>query len=207
VGIIISLIPLISFYFGFLFLKETVKGKHILLGVVSILGVTITTLGEQVASFSFAGFLFSMISVVSAAFFNVFSRKIAPLYDTYERTYLMFLIGMMVFLPLGVIQNFSHLGDALTALVQTPMFFLDMIYLAGISSVLAFLMINDAMTHVVVSKAAIFANLTTVVSILAGVLFLHEHFGWFQLLGSVLIVGSVYLMNQDKNLKLNEEGK
>lgn len=207
VGIIISLIPLVSFYFGFLFLKETVKLKHILLGIISIVGVTVTTLGEQVASFSLLGFFFILISVISAAFFNVFSRKIAPLYDTYERTYLMFLIGMIVFIPLGLFQNGADLARALKTVFASPRFFIDMIYLAGISSVLAFLMINDAMTHVKVSKAAIFANLTTVVSILAGVLFLQESFGWFQLLGSLLIIVSVYLMNKDKNVQRVEEGK
>ena len=42
----------------------------------------------------------------------------------------------------------------------------------------------------------IFANLTTVISIIAGVVFLHESFTAFQVLGAAIIVISVYLANR-----------
>ena len=50
------------------------------------------------------------------------------------------------------------------------------LYLSVISSVVAFLMINYALTHISVTITASFNNLITVVSVLAGVLLLHEPF-------------------------------
>jgi drug/metabolite transporter (DMT)-like permease len=52
------------------------------------------------------------------------------------------------------------------------------------------------MTYLDVAKASIFANITTMISILAGVLILKESFGIYQVIGSIIIIASVYGVNQ-----------
>ncbi len=205
VGIILSMIPLVSFFLGNLFLNEKVKPVHILFGILSILGVAITTLGESSNDFSAIGFLLIMGSVITAALFNVFSRKIADAFDSYERTYIMFLMGAIVFSIIGLFTSINTFEVEITNIFENTQFWIDILYLSSVSSVGAFLMINYAMTHTSVAKASIFANLTTVVSIFAGVIFLSEDFGWFQLVGSVIIVFSVYRMNKAKKKKKANE--
>ena len=57
-------------------------------------------------------------------------------------------------------------------------------------------------------NAAVFINLATVISIAAGVLIVKEHLYWYQAVGGILIVLSVwgtnYFENRVKNLKEKE---
>lgn len=71
-------------------------------------------------------------------------------------------------------------------------------YLAIFSSVIAFMLLTYGTDHVSVSEASIFANLITVISIIAGVVVLNESFGMMQVIGAVIIVVSVYLSSVDK---------
>ena len=57
-------------------------------------------------------------------------------------------------------------------------------------------MINYALTHISVTITASFSNLTTVVSVLAGVLLLHEPFSILQVIAVALILLGVYGVNK-----------
>jgi len=196
VGIILALIPITSFVFGFFYLKEKVKPIQIVFAIIAILGVCLTTIGQSEGQFSWIGFVLILGAVISAAMFNVLSRKIATEFSAFERTYIMFFIGFITFVPIGLIESIGSFQELIIIPFQNVQFWISVVFLAGLSSVLAFLMINYAMTHLEVAKAAIFANLTTVIAILAGVLFLDEHFGIFQIIGSCIIVLSVYGVNR-----------
>ena len=78
-----------------------------------------------------------------------------------------------------------------------PIFLIAVLYLAVLSSVAAFICLNWGTVRISVSEAALFANLTTVISIFAGVVFLHESFSLFQLCGAAIIIGSVYVANRN----------
>lgn len=197
VGIILSLIPITSFGLGSLFLKERVSMSQIGFAILGISGVILTTLGEATGSFSLLGMLFILGSVVTASLFNVISRRSATQFDAYERTFVQFFVGFIMFVPLAIM-DISKDITRWTTPVSTFSFWGGMIFLAAVSSVLAFLLINHAMTHVEVAKASIFANVTTIVSIFAGIVFLHESFGWVQALGTVVILVSVYGVNRPR---------
>jgi drug/metabolite transporter (DMT)-like permease len=74
-----------------------------------------------------------------------------------------------------------------------PQFWGCIIYLAVASSVIAFMVLNYGSSHVSVSEASLFANLTTVISIVAGVIVLHETFTMQQVIGAVINIASVYI--------------
>lgn len=191
VGIILSLIPMVSFLVGFVFLKEKIHSSQILFAVLSIIGVFFTTIGQGEGTFSWIGFFLIIGSVITAALFNVISRKVASSFSAFERTYVMLLIGFITFSALGILESRNNLYSLLIVSLQNPSFWVSILFLACFSSVGAFILINYAMTYVSVAKASIFTNLTTVISIVAGVVFLNEHFGWFQLIGSIIIIVSV----------------
>ena len=62
-----------------------------------------------------------------------------------------------------------------------------------VSSVAAFIFQNWGNNYVTVSEATLFANLTTVISIFAGVIFLHEIFTVQQIIGALAILISVFV--------------
>jgi drug/metabolite transporter (DMT)-like permease len=81
---------------------------------------------------------------------------------------------------------------------STPAFWGCIVYLSIVSSVMAFLLLNYGSSYVSVSEASIFANLTTVISIAAGIIFVNETFTLWQIIGAIIIVGSVYISSTNK---------
>lgn len=198
VGIILSLVPVVSLVFGVLFLKERVRTIQVLFALVSVIGVFFTTLGQDTGSFSWVGFSLLLVAVCAAAMFNVLSRKISKEFTAFERTYVMFALGCITFVGIALIECRGSMQERLLTPMTDSGFWVSIIFLAGVSSVGAFLMLNYSMTHLDVAKASIFANITTIISILVGVIVLKEHFGGYQILGSIIIIASVYVVNRSK---------
>lgn len=196
VGTIIALVPVVSLVFGALFLSEKTLPFQVVCALVSVIGVFLTTLGQHSGSFSWLGFILIFGSVCAASMFNVLSRKISEEFSAFERTYIMFALGCVIFVGMALIECRGHFVEMVLLPMSNPGFLLPVIYLSGASSVGAFLMLNFAMTHLEVAKASIFTNITTIISILAGVLIFKENFGLFQILGSVIIIASVYGVNR-----------
>ena len=56
---------------------------------------------------------------------------------------------------------------------------------------------NYAMTYLEVNRVVVFANITPVVSVIAGVLFLGEPFSAIFLVGIILILLGVYMVSKE----------
>ena len=200
VGIIISLAPVTSMLFGFLLLHEKVRPFQVACSVVSVFGVALTTIGQNSGGSSLLGFLAIVGAVIAASLYNVLTRRISQDFSAFERTYAMFGLGTIVFVPISLIQAGANLQELSVPLTNMS-FWVSILFLAGLSSVAAFLMLNYAMTHISVAKTSIFANITTIISIIAGVVVLHERFGLFQILGSLVIIACVYGVNKPVEFK------
>ena len=110
-------------------------------------------------------------------------------------TYVMFVVGMAVFIPVALIQAGGISSELITAPVQSGSFWLAVLYLGILSSGVAYGLLNFANSHLTVSESSLFSNVTTVVSVLAGVLFLKEDFSLWQALGVVIILVCVFVAN------------
>lgn len=195
IGTVIAIVPVISVTLGFILLRERVTPFQIVWACVSVVGIFITTLGQKIADFNWLGFILALIAVLAAAMYNVLGRKISVQYSAVERTYIMFLMGSVVFPVLGLIEYRSDMQLLLIPLRSVD-FWVSVLFLGGVSSVAAYLLLNYAITHISIAKASIFANITTVISIFAGVLILKESFGVFQIIGSVVVILSAYFVNR-----------
>lgn len=196
VGTMLALIPMVSLVMSAVFLKEKASKLQVVFALISVFGVFLTGMGSQsTGSFSWAGFLLLIGAVLCAAIFNILSRKLSDDFSAVERTLVMFILGAVSFGVCAIIENWGDLGAMLVPMQQGS-FWVSILFLSGASSVGAFLMINYAMTYLDVAKASIFSNLTTVISILAGVLLLSEPFSLWQAIGSVIIIASVYFVSR-----------
>ncbi|QSX09252.1 DMT family transporter [Alkalibacter rhizosphaerae] len=195
-GIMIAMVPMVSLILSGLILKEKVRLTQGLFVLLSIVGVFFTTAGQLDVDFQWGGFFLLMGAVFSAGLFNIFNRKLAREFGSFERTYVMFALGFVVFTGVALVENRGVPLMTVLEPMKDPVFWGSVTFLAVASSVGAFLMLNYAATHLSVVQATIFSNITTIVSILAGVLILKEDFGVFQLLGSVIIIISAYGVNR-----------
>lgn len=195
-GIIIAIVPVTTIFAGMIFLKEIPTKKQVLFSVLSILGVAVTTFGEGNGAFSFAGMLLLLGAVISASVFNILSRECSSDFSAFERTYMMTLVGCVLFSLAAIIQNRNDLYNSMIVPLGIRAIQTSILYLSLLSSVCAFMLLNYASTYLPVAKTSIFANVVTAVTVFAGIFLLNEAFTAFQLIGCIIIVISIYFVNK-----------
>ena len=195
IGTLLALLPIVSLVAARIFLKEKARASQVFFSLLSVAGVFLTTVLKAPGDFSWAGFFLILGAVAAGVIFTVLSRGIAHEFSAFERTYVMFALGSAVFTAVALIESAGNVREMILVPLGSGEFWVSILFLAGLSSVGAFMMLNYAMTYQSVAKTTIFTNITTVITILAGVLILHESFDIYQAIGSVIIIVSAYMVN------------
>lgn len=194
-GIIIALIPIAGVALGTVLLHEKPTPAQLAFSVLSVAGVIVMTATDGLGNFQWRGFLFLLGAVVSGAMFSVQSRSIADKFTAFERTYVMFGLGTAVFVTMAALRIGTE-WTLWTRPLTNGGFWVSILYLAYVSSVGAFLLLNKALDVLDVTRSLVFANVTTVISVLAGVLILHEQFTPIQAVGIVMVIVGVFGVNR-----------
>ena len=197
-GTIVAVIPVASIVTDILIMRSRVTSRQVICAVLSAVGVAITTIGAEGMKSSAIGLIILIGAVCSGALFYVFSKKSGTHFNALEQTYVMFAAGSITYIIFALIQCRGAYREMILMPLQEPGFIIPVLYLAIMSSVVAFVLLNYGTVRVMVSEAAIFTNLTTVISIIAGVVFLHETFTGFQVIGAIVILISVYTANRTR---------
>lgn len=191
-GVIIALVPIAALIAGRLVLREIPSRAQVIWSLVSILGVMLMTLQQSAeGAIRPLGVVMLFGAVISGVTFNILSRRMSAQFSALERTVVMMAVAAVVFTLLAVCECRGDFAR-LTAPLQDGMFMLSMLYLSVLSSIVAFLMINFASNTLPVARTTAFCNLTTAISMFAGVVFLHEPFGLMSLAASAMIILGVW---------------
>lgn len=191
-SIMISLIPVVSMISGIVFLKEVPSPMQYVFTAISVAGVIITALaGRADGTVTILGVLLLLGAVLSSVAYNTASRKISEQFSALERTYAMTVIGLVVFVTVAVIENI-HNPQNIIIHFTNPSYAIAVLYLGIVSSVVAFLLLNYANTHLPVAKTTVFSNITTVVSVFASALFLDEKFTSVTVIATIMIIIGVW---------------
>ena len=194
-GMMIALIPLFVTILSFLFLKEAMRGLQVIFIIISVGGVLFIQLmnNEAGSNNSFLGLLLLFLAVVSAAFFNIFSRKASKTFKPVEITYFMMLAGAVSFnvIYLTQLTISGHVGAYFTNLnhleIIGPIF-----YLGVVASIGGYFLVNVALKHLPAHVAAIYSNLSTIVALVVGATILQEQIYYYHYIGAALIILGVY---------------
>lgn len=194
-GAILATLPIFAMIIASVFLGErtTLLQKICVFG--SVLGVAITSVGKSEGTSTLLGFLLLMGATIAGSLCNVLLRKFSEDFTPFEQNYVMFGFGAVVFTAIAIVQNRSDLLAAYLVPLSSGKFWISIAYLAGLSSIGAFLLITTSLTHMPASLVAPLTSITTVVSILAGVVLLRENFTLLQGIGSAIIVASTFLIS------------
>lgn len=211
-GMMIALIPVAVTIFASIFLKEKPNYMQIIFIITSVAGVLFIIIAKGISNVnpSYVGLLALMGAVLSAGVYNILSRKLSVRFNPVEITYVMMWAGAVVFNGLALIQGALN-GSAVSHF--TPLLnissWLPVLYLGVLSSVVAFFMMNFMLSRIPASQSSVFSNLTTVVSILAGVLIKGEPFYWFHVAGGAMILLGVWGTNYftSKNCGISPDGE
>ena len=190
-GVIIALSPIVGLGMGALFLREYPTRAQVAFSFLSISGVIIMTLQQTSEGVvQFLGVILLVLAVLSGTSYNILSRKSSH-FSSLEQTWVMMLIASVAFTGLAVWEVRGDWTQLIAPLFSLP-FMASVLYLSVVSSNIAFLALNFANSVLPVARVTSFCNLTTVISLFAGVIFLHEPFGWIALAASVVIIIGVW---------------
>lgn len=191
-SIMISLIPIVSMISGIFILKEIPAPLQYLFAALSVGGVVVMALSAKAdGTVTVSGIILLFGAVLSSVGYNIASRKISKEFSAFERTYAMTLIGLVFFVSVAFIENIHNPVKILSSFAE-PSYTMSILYLGVVSSVFAFLLLNYANTYLPVTKTTVFANITTVVSIFAGVLFLDERLSFASAISAIMIIVGVW---------------
>ena len=194
-GMMIALIPIFVTLLSGVFLKERPNLYQFLCIILSVSGVLWIQFMKSNAgiTFEWLGFTLLLMAVLSAALFNIASRKASQTLTPFEITYFMMAFGAVTFNAIYLFQLAlqDNLLMYLTLLGNVEMVF-PILYLGIIASIGGFLLVNYALSKARAHITSIYANLSTLVAVMAGAVLLRERLEYYHLIGSFMIVSGVY---------------
>lgn len=196
-GVFLACIPVASLIASTLILKKKPKRLQVIGIIITLIGVIITVTAVGISSsLSILGYGFLLLAVFSYSLYSVFVEK-ASEYTGMEITVAMLSIGALVFVVIAICK--SCINGNINNLILLPFkesTFVAAVLYQGIGcSIGAFFLSNIAIANIGVNKTASFIGISTVVSIVAGVLILQENFNMYQVFGGAAIITGVYTAN------------
>lgn len=193
-GIIQATVPIFTLLIASLFLRERSSGwqkASLFLSVAGVIYIFIMK-GSSSIHFSGVGTLLIVLSCLSFAAYSVLARSLTKIWKPLELTFIMMSLGFVCFNILSLTQ---HLGNGTISAFFAPWsdmrFVLAIIYLSILSSVGTAFLSNYVLSKIEATKMSVFNNLSTLISMLAGVIFLQEELGYYHYVGAAMIIVGV----------------
>ena len=191
-GIMSALIPVVIILCETIFLHERTTPVQKALMLVSIAGVilvTVFTSNDSGQSNSLWGIVFLALAYISGALFMICSRKSSGQFSSVEITFFTTMVGAVVFNGINIGR---HLSAGTITSYFAPLFnwenLLGFLFLSILSSIVATLMNNYALSRIQASSVSALGGFTTITSIVLGVLVNHEILYWYHYVGMVMIL-------------------
>lgn len=190
-GIIQAAIPIFTMILASYFLKEYTNTWQKTSVFISVVGVIYIFIMNGIGAYetNFIGVILILLSALSSACYNVLARKMTKKFKLMDLTYTMTAIGFISFNLIAIV---SHINKGTTTVYFKPFtnstFLISILYLGLLSSLLTALLLNYSLSYIEAAKISVFSNLSTLITIIAGVVFLHEQIAYYHIVGTLMIV-------------------
>lgn len=142
-------------------------------------------------SISFPAFLWGVVSGVLLAFYTICSAKLLKKWDSLIIVGWAMVIGGIAIMP----SVDSFFAPFATFDFQTVA---SLLFIVVCGTLLAFLLFIESIRYLSPTESSILSSVEPLSAIVASVLFLHVSFGFFQTVGSLLIIATVILLGKQK---------
>ncbi len=201
-GIFIAMIPVVTLIFAIAILGRKPQLSQVLGIVLSIVGIFVMIGLKGQASFDVFGYLMLALAVISSAIYFTLSDNFQQ-YTAIEKSFMVSFSGAIFFSGFTLCEKLFN-NESIKNWVVLP--FTDMGFLAGTAylglgcSLIAYCSINTAIKYIGVERSTSFANITTAMTVIGGVLMLHERLTFLQIVGVISVLIGVYFANKTKNI-------
>ena len=190
-GVMIALVPIASLIAGAIFLKEIPTPLQAVFSVMSVAGVLLMSISPGSNGLATpAGAILMTGAVISATAYMLLSRNISGAFTPFERTYCMFVMGFVFFFAAALLENIRTPAKMLEPFSHSG-FVAAVLALGVFASVVAFFCQNFYVTYLTLPESVVFSNLVTVVSIITGILILHDPFTPLTIPSTLMIIAGV----------------
>ena len=193
-GILSASTPILTLLLATFLLNEKTNSWQKISIVVSVAGVIYITLmkGSSFEISGIKGITLLLLSTLSISGYHVMARMLAKDLPKIEISFIMSLGGFIFFNIIAISKHLINGNiNAFLLPLKNVQFVLAIIYLGILSFLVTSLSINYILSKIEASKMSVFSNLGTVISIIAGVIFLKEEIFYYHIIGSIFIVGGV----------------
>ncbi len=202
-GILSALTPVFTVILALLFLKEKnnlLQNLSIILSVAGVVYIMYRNGFSMISRDTLKGNLFILLSVLSIAIYYILGRKANRQFNSMDITLFMSFTACVIFNLISVaIHARSGTMSLYFAPFKTPGFLWSILYLGILSTFLTSFLGNNALASIPASQVAIFNNLSPVISVFGGVLFLHETLHIWHIIGGVMVLAGIFGVNYFRN--------
>ena len=190
VGMITSLMPVITAMAAGYFLKEIITKQLLLGSLIAIAGVVWLSL-QSTTSVSapnpMLGNFFEFLAMVCGAGYTIVARYLANRYSALFITAIQVFIGAIFFFPFFLYEFYTtDFNFSMTSI-------LCVLYLGIVVTLAGYGLYNYALTKIEASKAAVFVYLIPVFTLILAFLILNEKLSFVELVASVIILIGVFI--------------
>lgn len=190
-AVLLSLSPVFVCIAEFLFFRQhptLLQGFFLLLGIGGAMYIAFCT-GASEGKSSIMGIIFLLLALSVSALFCVFSRKSSKKFSVFEITYVSCMLGAVCFNLVNIIRHLIA-GDILHYFDPyfNPANLLGFAVLGIFSTVCATAMSNYSLSKLRLSTYSAFGGVSTIVTVLIGVIFAGESIEYYHLIGFPFII-------------------
>ena len=190
-AVILSVAPVFYCVGEFIFFRQYPslwQGVFLTLGMAGAAYIAVCTSNEGGRS-SLMGIIFLILALTVGALFCVFSRKSSSHFSPLEITFVSSMLGAVCFNAVNVVRHIAK-GDILHYFA--PYFDLENLFgfvmLGVMSTIFATMMSNYALSKIKISTFSAFGGVSTIVTVLIGVIFANEKLMYFHYIGFPFIL-------------------
>lgn len=188
--LVITTIPVFTYGIAVLLGKERAGPQRAIGIAIALMGVVyLVGTSYQASARSALGDLLVMLNCLCYSAFLVLARPMTQKYDALSLTTWMFVVGAIVFLPLGL--AFGLRGQLAAASTETMGW---MIYIILGASVITYVLNARVLRHVPASTVAIFTYVQPIFTAIAAYFVLDATLHWKILPAAVLVFAGVWLV-------------
>ena len=195
-GIISSISPIFTAILGVFMLREKPTWKQWGCIGLSIVGVLLVSLNSSGGENTWLGCLCLLGAYFSGAFYAILVRKLSKVYSAFEITYIMFTVGFVFFVIFAFAQFGGETLSMIGSAMQNTNFVISALYLGGAASVGAYMLSNYSLARLPVTRSTIFGSFSTIVSVLSGIILMHDPFNVMSAVSFILIMFGVWGVNR-----------
>jgi drug/metabolite transporter (DMT)-like permease len=193
VALIQSAFPAIVAIMAVLWLRERLSRRRIVGIVLAVAGVVLIVARSEPDASSrdpVLGNVLAFASVLAWSVYTMLAKRLAKA-DPIAVTTAVSVLGAIMLVPIALFEK----GNTSIASISMDGW-LRITFLGALASAAAYLLYNRALRDIDASLAGTFVNLSTVLGVIAGVIFLDESITPLAIVGGVMVLGGVWVSSR-----------